>query len=81
MSAAVALLNRPSQTKESGDEMVAELRRIKIQLTHLISNSLAVSAGAFVFLVQKDARAVEESDLRQIEDKKLEPGQNNENSR
>ena len=50
MSAAVAMLNRPSQTKESSHEMGAELLGIKIQLTHPLANSLAVSAGALLLI-------------------------------
>ena len=51
MSAAVAMLNRPSQTKESSHEMGAELIGIKIQLTHPLANSLAVSAGTLLLTV------------------------------
>ena len=51
MSAAVAMLNRPSQTKESSHEMGAELIGIKILLTHPLANSLAVSAGALLLTV------------------------------
>ena len=48
MNAAVAMLNRPSHTKESGHEMGAELLGVKIQLTHPLADSLAVSAGALL---------------------------------
>ena len=48
MSGAVAMLNRPSQTQESSHEMGAELLGIKIQLTHPLADSLAVSAGALL---------------------------------
>ena len=41
-------LNPTSQKKESGDEMGAELLRIKIQLTHPLADSLTVSAGALI---------------------------------
>ena len=51
MSAAVAMLNRPSQNKESSHEMGTELLSIKIQLTHPLADSMAVSAGALLFIV------------------------------
>ena len=51
MSAAVAMLNRPSQNKESSHEMGTELLSIKIQLKHPLADSLAVSAGALLFTV------------------------------
>ena len=51
MSAAVAMLNRPSQNKESSHEMGTELLSIKIQLTHPLADSLAVPAGALLFTV------------------------------
>ena len=47
----MAVLNRPSQTKESSHEMGAELLGIKIQLTHPFADSLAVSAGTLLFTV------------------------------
>ena len=50
MSAAVAMLNRPSQTKESSHEMGAELLGIKIQLTHPLADSLAVTAGTLLLI-------------------------------
>ena len=48
MRATVESLNPTSQKKESGDEMGAELLRIKIQLTHPLADSLTVSAGALI---------------------------------
>ena len=48
MCAAVALLNRPSHTKESGHEMDTEQLGIKLQLTHPLADSLTVSAGALL---------------------------------
>ena len=48
MFAAVALLNRPSHTKESGHEMDTEQLGIKLQLTHPLADSLTVSAGALL---------------------------------
>ena len=51
MSAAVAMLNRPSQNKESSHEMGTELLSIKIQLTHPLADSLAVSTGTLLLTV------------------------------
>ena len=51
MSAAVAMLNRPSQNKESSHEMGTELLSIKIQLTHPLADSLAVAAEALLLTV------------------------------
>ena len=48
MSAAVAMLNRPLQNKESSHEMGTELLSIKIQLTHPLADSLAVSTGTLL---------------------------------
>ena len=47
----MAVLNRPSQTKESSHEMGAELLGIKIQLTHPLSDSLTVTAGTLLLTV------------------------------
>ena len=47
----MATLNPPSQTQESSHEMGAELLVIKIQLTHPLADSLAISAGALLLTV------------------------------